>query len=255
MQNCKRKSRRGCQIVVSVNRIFLLLIAQLTFRPLPCTTPTQRFAHEHGEYHAVSRTTAKSAMTDTCCVPEQSLPKALAQILFVGTQIVGRAFLEAGRQAGRNARAGRVEAAAGATSGSGAGSGSPSDQLTRTHRMTLDEAKLILNLKHDISAATLSPKGAAAPIDAAAQGSRTPVMDQLRESLAKNYDHLFATNAPPAPKGAKGGGAGSFYIQSKIVRARERIEAELALVEGPKQPQPEAPGSTPSDGPSPEQRP
>lgn len=119
--------------------------------------------------------------------------------------------------------------------------------------MTLDEAKLILNFKHDLSAATLSPKGAAAPIGGT-QSSSTPVMDQIRESLAKNYDHLFATNAPPAPKGAKGGGAGSFYIQSKVVRARERIEAELALLEGPKQPQPEATGPTASSDSPPEQR-
>ena len=50
-------------------------------------------------------------------------------------------------------------------------------------------------------------------------GSLTPQPGQ-------NYDHLFATNAPPAPKGKTGGGSGSFYVQSKIVRARERIEAE-----------------------------
>lgn len=43
---------------------------------------------------------------------------------------------------------------------------------------------------------------------------------------AQSYEHLFKANAPPAPKGAAGGGAGSFYMQSKVVRARERIEAE-----------------------------
>lgn len=51
-------------------------------------------------------------------------------------------------------------------------------------------------------------------------------------SLPQNYDHLFATNAPPAPKNSPPGtpgGAGSFYLQSKIVRARERIEAEWAM--------------------------
>lgn len=156
--------------------------------------------------------------------PSQSLPKALAQILFVGTQIVGKAFLEAGRQAGRNARAGRVEAAAGAA-GVGSGSAaSPSDQLTRTHRMTLDEAKLILNLKQDLSAAGLGTGAASA------SGEGKSVLDQVREAMVKNYDHLFKTNAPPAPKGKEGGGAGSFYIQSKIVRARERIEAEWGLL-------------------------
>lgn len=42
----------------------------------------------------------------------------------------------------------------------------------------------------------------------------------------QTYDHLFAVNAPPAPKGKTGGGSGSFYMQSKVVRARQRIEAE-----------------------------
>lgn len=134
--------------------------------------------------------------------------------------------MEAGRQAGRNARAGRVEATAAGAAGVGTGSAaSPSDQLTRTHRMTLDEAKLILNLKQDVSAAGLSNS---AP--AAAQGEGKSILDQVREAMVKNYDHLFATNAPPAPKGQKGGGAGSFYIQSKVVRARERIEAEWGLL-------------------------
>lgn len=111
--------------------------------------------------------------------------------------------------------------------------------------MTLDEAKLILNLKQDISAGVVgTPEG-------------KTLLDQARENMTKvssafsffclcpgldadfdvrdmrlfhqNYDHLFKTNAPPAPKGKEGGGSGSFYIQSKIVRARERIEAEWAL--------------------------
>ena len=160
----------------------------------------------------------------------QSLPKTLAQILFVGTQIVGKALLEAGRQAGRNARAGRVEASAAGAAGVGSGSAaSPSDQLTRTHRMTLDEAKLILNLKQDISAA-----GLGGSTSSAAAGEGKSILDQVREAMVKNYDHLFATNAPPAPKGQKGGGAGSFYIQSKVVRARERIEAEWGLLDAGK---------------------
>ncbi|KAK7096723.1 mitochondrial import inner membrane translocase subunit Tim16-like isoform X2 [Littorina saxatilis] len=39
------------------------------------------------------------------------------------------------------------------------------------------------------------------------------------EALQKNYEHLF--NANDKSKG------GSFYIQSKVVRAKERIESEL----------------------------
>ncbi|GAC93767.1 import inner membrane translocase subunit [Pseudozyma hubeiensis SY62] len=178
-----------------------------------------------------------------------SLPKTLAQILFVGTQIVGRALLEAGRQAGRNARAGRVEASAAGAAGVGSGSAaSPSDQLTRTHRMTLDEAKLILNLKQDVSAAGLG--GSASAAAGAAAGEGKSILDQVREAMVKNYDHLFATNAPPAPKGQKGGGAGSFYIQSKVVRARERIEAEWGLLDAGKKAEAEA-----SEGPAAENKP
>ena len=143
----------------------------------------------------------------------------------MGTQIVGKALLEAGRQAGRNARAGRVEASAAGAAGVSGSAASPSDQLTRTHRMTLDEAKLILNLKQDVSAAGLA---GSKPIGEESKS----VLDQVREAMVKNYDHLFATNAPPAPKGKEGGGAGSFYIQSKVVRARERIEAEWGLLDG-----------------------
>lgn len=77
-----------------------------------------------------------------------SLPKLLAQVFFVGSQIVGKAFVEAGRQAVRNVRASPEAAAAGgASSGAGAKAGGVSGDLTRTHRMTMDEALMILNFK------------------------------------------------------------------------------------------------------------
>lgn len=41
------------------------------------------------------------------------------------------------------------------------------------------------------------------------------------EKLHKNYEHLFQANDK-----SKGG---SFYIQSKVVRAKERIDQEIAL--------------------------
>ncbi|XP_059051859.1 mitochondrial import inner membrane translocase subunit Tim16 [Achroia grisella] len=45
-------------------------------------------------------------------------------------------------------------------------------------------------------------------------------VDKLEsEKIKKNYEHLFTVND-------KGKG-GSFYLQSKIVRAKERIDAEL----------------------------
>lgn len=63
----------------------------------------------------------------------------------------------------------------------------------------------------------------------------------------QNYEHLFKANAPPevpptpAP-GARGTPTSrhSHYLQSKVVRARERIEAELAIAaeEPPSRPPP-----------------
>lgn len=92
-------------------------------------------------------------------------------------------------------------------------SGSVTDNLTREHRITLDEAQLILNVKRD---------------------------DEL-EKILKNYEHLFKANSPPAPKAdeAKKPSTGkppappaySHYLQSKVVRARDRIEAEFKALE------------------------
>lgn len=49
------------------------------------------------------------------------------------------------------------------------------------------------------------------------------------EQLQKNYHHLYAVNDK-----AKGG---SFYLQSKIVRAKERIDVEIKSKETTKQEQ------------------
>ncbi|EED78767.1 predicted protein, partial [Postia placenta Mad-698-R] len=136
-----------------------------------------------------------------------SSPKVIVQIAVAGAQILGKAFLAAGRQAVQNAKH-RPE---GGISGDVAGvqnatSGSITDKLTRDHRMTLDEARLILNLKKEDPA----------------------------ESVLQHYEHLFKANSPPPapPKPAPGTRATpplaySHYVQSKVVRARERIDAEL----------------------------
>jgi import inner membrane translocase subunit TIM16 len=71
----------------------------------------------------------------------------------------------------------------------------------------------------------------------------------------QSYEHLFKTNAPPAPKGATGGGAGSFYIQSKVVRARERIEAEWAEVLKASKGPPPPPDASAPKGPEAQQGP
>lgn len=141
------------------------------------------------------------------------------QLIVTGSRILGKAFLEAGRQAVKNAKhrpQGGVGDATGVTT---ARSGSVTDRLTREHLMTLDEAHLILNVKRG----------------------------EPMEKIIRHYEHLFRANGPPVVESAKaaegaapqnskfftGRGAGpryhSAYIQSKVVRARERIEAEAKL--------------------------
>ena len=65
--------------------------------------------------------------------------------------------------------------------------------------MTLEEAKQILNLT-----------------DEDFLGSQT-----AREKMQKNYDHLFSVNERSRD--------GSFYLQSKVFRAKERIDQEIQL--------------------------
>ncbi|TFK44644.1 Pam16-domain-containing protein [Crucibulum laeve] len=162
-----------------------------------------------------------------------SSPKILVQIFVTGTRILGKAFYEAGRQAVKNAKHSPQAAMGNDVAGVGnATSGSATDQLTRQHRMTLDEAQLILNVK---------------------QG------DTL-EQVMKNYEHLFKANSP-APKPEKPASAkqaaipsNSHYLQSKVFRARERIEAQLKTaeptVETGTKTGPTPPPETPSGGAS-----
>ncbi|KNZ80481.1 Mitochondrial import inner membrane translocase subunit tim-16, partial [Termitomyces sp. J132] len=138
-----------------------------------------------------------------------SSPKVLVQILITGTRILGKAFYEAGRQAVKNAKHQPQGVTGGDAAGVGAAmSSSPTDQLTRQYRMTLDEANLILNVKREESL----------------------------EQILKNYEHLFKTNSPPPPpekpmRGKASQPTHSHYLQSKVFRARERIEAERKLQE------------------------
>ncbi|EMD37250.1 hypothetical protein CERSUDRAFT_94256 [Gelatoporia subvermispora B] len=164
-----------------------------------------------------------------------SSPKVIVQIAIAGAQILGRAFAAAGRQAIQNAKSTPANAIGSDVAGvSNATSGSLTDKLTREHRMTLDEARLILNLKKEDSA----------------------------ERILEHYQHLFKANSPPpapakpaaAPKGGRQPPplAHSHYLQSKVVRARERLEAEAKAGE---QPAAEASPTTPpppSSAPPPE---
>lgn len=94
----------------------------------------------------------------------------------------------------------------------------PSQHATKQLKMTLDEAHLILNVKREAS------------------------LDDIQH----NYDHLFKMNSPPQPKVDPKAEAQpkkpqrrshlnkvkpdtqpySHYLQSKVVRAFERIQAE-----------------------------
>ncbi|KAF8161046.1 Pam16-domain-containing protein [Crassisporium funariophilum] len=161
-------------------------------------------------------------------------PKVLVQIFITGSRILGKAFFEAGRQAVKNAKHSPQGVMGHDAAGVGhATSGSPTDQLTRQHRMTLDEAQLILNVKRG----------------------------ETMEQIMKNYQHLFKANSP-APKPDKPLTAkqaslpsNSHYLQSKVFRARERIEAESKIPEAshenPKNPGANLGASSPSSPPDP----
>ncbi|KAH7108246.1 hypothetical protein BKA62DRAFT_681614 [Auriculariales sp. MPI-PUGE-AT-0066] len=175
-------------------------------------------------------------------------PRAVIQLVILGSRIVGKAFLEAGRQAAKNAQHRPQGAAGGDAAGvTNARSGSVTDRLTREHLMTLDEAHLILNTKRG---------------------------DNV-EKVLQHYEHLFKANAAPVvevtPKPAAADGqaqAGKFfsarhqqtgprysspYLQSKVVRAKERIEAELRIAEEEpvsEPPPPPAPTEPPAGGAS-----
>jgi import inner membrane translocase subunit TIM16 len=75
-------------------------------------------------------------------------------------------------------------------------------------RMALDEALLVFN----IPKADFSPKAA----------------ETLQKSVGEKYSRLFEANDPSA--------GGSFYLQSKVFRAKESIDAELAeIAQGPRE--------------------
>jgi len=118
------------------------------------------------------------------------MAKYLIQIVVLGAQTVGKAFARALRQ---ELQASQQAAA------SRRGMNRPGSADSRTAAenmrlgMSLEEARQILNV---------SP-------------------ESKPEDITKNYDHLFTLNDK-----AKGG---SFYIQSKVYRAKERLEEEVKL--------------------------
>jgi import inner membrane translocase subunit TIM16 len=115
--------------------------------------------------------------------------RILTQIVVTGTRVLGRAFVEAYKQASATskyaseARKGNISSA----------------NTYASSGLTLDEACKILNVK--------APQGGEANL----------------EATMERFKRLFDLNDP-----RKGG---SFYLQSKILRARERIEMEVREAE------------------------
>ncbi|CAL8120022.1 unnamed protein product [Orchesella dallaii] len=119
------------------------------------------------------------------------MAKYLIQIIVLGTQAVGRAFAKALRQEYQASQA-AAQARRGAGGGARSGGG---DSKTAAENMRLglsvEEARQILNISPESSV----------------------------EEVHKQYEHLFKINDK-----AKGG---SFYIQSKVYRAKERLDQDL----------------------------
>jgi len=132
-----------------------------------------------------------------------------------------------------------------------ANSGSPTDQLTRRHRMTLDEAQLILNVKKgDEIEKILKVRPDLSMVSSF-------VLDVV---LWQNYEYLFKTNSPPPPpekliSGKQSLHFHSHYLQSKVFCARERLEAELNFREALTQSTAEMKGSSPPSPDPPQSNP
>ncbi|KAI4119448.1 MAG: hypothetical protein LQ338_007271 [Usnochroma carphineum] len=112
--------------------------------------------------------------------------RIITQAVIVGARVFGRAFAEAYRQASASSKY--------AQSSVGSGSSASTARNFASSGLTLDEACQILNVK--------PPQGGQANL----------------EEVMERFKRLFDANDPN-----KGG---SFYLQSKILRARERIEME-----------------------------
>ncbi|EFX00583.1 cochaperone pam16 [Grosmannia clavigera kw1407] len=121
--------------------------------------------------------------------------RLITQVVLIGSRVLGRAFTEAYRQANASSQYARAQAKAGGAVGGGA-----TGRANLSTGMTLDEAVQILNVPR--------PPPASA-------GAR----DYNMEEVMGRFRRLFDANDPQ-----KGG---SFYLQSKVLRARERIEAEV----------------------------
>ncbi|KAL9076118.1 MAG: hypothetical protein Q9161_001165 [Pseudevernia consocians] len=113
--------------------------------------------------------------------------RIITQIVLTGTRVLGRAFAEAYKQAAASSQHSRA-------AGSNISSPGTANSFASSG-LTLEEACKILNVKPP-------------------QGGKTDM-----DSVMERFKTMFDRNEP-----TKGG---SFYLQSKILRARERIELEV----------------------------
>lgn len=111
----------------------------------------------------------------------------ITQVVFIGTRTIGRAFAQAYKQAQASSQYQRAQAK---SNPDGVGA-----RASLTSGMTLQEACSILNVKPP-------------------QGGKVNM-----EDVMERFKKLFDANNPE--------NGGSFYLQSKVLRARERIDAEV----------------------------
>ncbi|RUS28899.1 hypothetical protein BC938DRAFT_481305 [Jimgerdemannia flammicorona] len=134
--------------------------------------------------------------------------RLIAQLIVSVGAVVGRAFFAAYKQAAANAAAQGGSAAR-------EGGRSAADALTRRTGLTIDEACQILNVKKDADLAEVVKRLRFGRCT----HSGLPFI-YCSTSYSQHYEHLFKVNDSSI--------GGSLYLQSKVVRAKERFELELA---------------------------
>ncbi|ODO05546.1 hypothetical protein I350_04597 [Cryptococcus amylolentus CBS 6273] len=172
-----------------------------------------------------------------------SAPRVIAQLVITGGKAFGKATFAAMQQAGKNFTH-KPEGMADSAPRSADGK---KNALTSQLQMSLDEARLILNVKKDD------------PLDV----------------IQKHYDVIFKANSPPPPPTAAETKPGakptpppratgksakskapthSFYLQSKVFRALERIKAEKEAEVAKSRPEGEAAAEAGAEQPKGEQK-
>lgn len=119
--------------------------------------------------------------------------------------------------------------------------------------MTADEARLILNVKKEDSVERILQ------VRVLRLTWHTSVLTTGSDNALRTqqYEHLFKANSPPPPAKPSHGKqvqpVHSHYLQSKVVRAKERLDAELKaeLAEGTAETTPPASESSSSTPPPP----